>query len=469
MKHCKYLIYFILFGFTLLGCKIGRNYQRPEMPIPATWDNETDSLSNLADMAWWELYQDTVLQELINQALVQNQSALIAMARIEEAAGLRRVAASPLFPQIGAKLTYETEGEVNSEGKTKTTDTYEGYATVLWELDIWGKYRRANEAARAELLSTSENYKAVIISLVSNVAQAYFELLDLDNRIEITQGTIVARKEAERIAKLRFEGGLSNEVGLIQAQLELARTEAVLPKLQEQLVFKRNEISILLGVPPQEIPRGESLNSQNIPVSPIVPAGIPSELINRRPDVASSEQLLIAANASVGVAQGNMLPSLALSTGDIGLSSNSIDKFLQATYWDFLAGLTAPIFNGGRLKGNLVAAKARHEQALQGYKQVVLLAFEDVSNSLVRHYKAIEIRQAQEKVNESSAAYLQIANIQYFNGYINYLDVLDAQRRQFDAELELSISVRDELISSVLLYKSLGGGWNPVEPEQSEQ
>ncbi|PWJ42856.1 efflux transporter outer membrane subunit [Sediminitomix flava] len=460
MKNTIKYIYFIGFLLVLASCKVGPNYQKPESELPTHLRFGTLETSTLADTPWWELYQDTVLQELIQTAIDSNRNMRIAAQRIIEAEGVRRVAGSPMFPQLGVASEVNANGDKSSSSATES----EFFGVYSWELDLWGKIRRGKEAALAEYLGTVEAYKSITLSLVSSVAGGYFELLDLDYRLSITRSTVIARQEAYRIAKLRFENGITSELELRQAEVELFKTEATLPDLERQMAQKENEICVLLGQTPQEVKRGMNLISQPLP--PEIPSGLPSELLQRRPDVLQAEQGIVAANAKVGITKANFYPTIRL-TGENGLVGNDLSSFLSVPSWENLIAISAPIFTGGANKGRMKAAKANYEKSVNAYQHTVLTAFQEVSDALVQNQKNKVSKEAQIRYAGSTEQYLRLANLQYINGLISYIDVLDAQRRSFEAELSVSVAVKNELLSVVNLYKSLGGGWERPTDEST--
>ncbi|PWJ39161.1 efflux transporter outer membrane subunit [Sediminitomix flava] len=458
---------FFSLSFLLLfsTCKVGPNYTRPTIESPAKWQLSEEETETLAEKPWWELYQDTVLTNLIDEALFANRDLRIAAARINEAAGIRRIATSNLIPSVSAvgDAEFESDPVDGNDSSPDGIETIQFYGGLRWEVDLWGKLRRGREAAIAEFMASREGHRALAILITSSVARAYFELLDLDYRLEITNNTVDARIEAYRIAELRFKGGLTSELELRQAEVELIQTRTRIPSLEKLIVFKENELNVLLGRNPGAIQRGLQLTSQPIP--PTVPAGLPSELLLRRPDIIQAEQQLIAANAFIGVAKGNFYPSLTL-TAENGFESLSLRDFNLIPYWDDIINLDLPIYTGGRNKGQLAAAKARYEQSLNFYQQTILISFQEVSNALTDYHKSKENKNLQVRFAATSEQYLRLATLQYMNGLKSYIDVLDAQRRLFEAELAVSEAIRSELLSVVDLYKSLGGGWQTLPKEE---
>ncbi len=447
MMNKKYLWGLLIFG-TLVSCRLGEKYTRPELNLPETIAGIQDSTS-VGEIGWGELYRDTVLQRLIRQTLAYNKDMQIAMARIKEMQELRRVSRAELFPRVDVKIAGQREYDRTPE------NTYEAKGLLNWELDLWGKIRWGNQAALADYLATVEGQQALQLSLIADVAQSYFELIALDQELTIVRQTLSAREESVRLAKLRFEGGLTSETSLKQAQVELARTQTLTPELEKKIRMKENEIALLAGQYPGPIERGKDLEQQQLPGS--LPVGLPASLLQRRPDIRQAEYRLRQAHAKVGIAFTNMFPKITL-TGHYGLESSDLSDFLKSPYF-FLGGeLLEPLFQLGKNKAKLKAAKAVREQEIYAYQKVVLKAFSEVSDALVESGKNREIRESRQKLEEAARAALNLATLQYINGIISYLDVLDAQRGYFDARIGLNSAIRDELLATVQLYKVLGGG-----------
>lgn len=447
----KHLFRILILAFLAVSCKLGEKYVRPELDLPDAIDGvKADSVS-VSEIKWSDLYRDTVLQGLIRQTLDYNKEMLIAAARVKELMESRRISKSDLFPKIDVTVSAEREYD-NSPG-----NTYEAKGLLSWELDLWGKLRWGNQAALADYLATVEGKKALQVTLVAQVAQAYFELTALDQELSIVRQTLAARQEGVRLAKLRFEGGLTSETSLKQAQVELARTQTLTPELERKIRIKENEIALLAGQYPGPAQRGLGLEQQRLPR--MLPVGLPSELLEGRPDIRQAEYRLRAAHAKVGIAFTSMFPKITL-TGHYGLESSDLADFLKAPYF-FLGGeLLEPVVHLGKNRAKLRAAKAVREQEVYAYQKAVLNAFSEVGNALVTSGKNREIRESRENLEEAAKAALDLATLQYINGIISYLDVLDAQRGYFDARIGLNNAVRDELLATVQLYKVLGGGVN---------
>ena len=445
----NYILSLALLAILTASCKLGKDYTRPQLNLPSQIRGvTTDSLSSEL-MSWNELYRDTVLQNLIIRTLQYNKDMLIAAARVKEVMENRRISRADLFPKIDAKVSGQREYDASPD------NTYEAKGLLSWELDLWGKLRWGNQAALADYLGTVEGQKALQLTLIAEVAQAYFVLIAMDQELAIVRQTLTAREEGVRLAKLRFEGGLTSETSLKQAQVELARTQTLTPELEKKIRIQENKIALLAGEYPGPAERGRSLDQQQLPA--LLPVGLPSQILERRPDIREAEYKLRAAHAKVGIAFTSMFPKITL-TGHYGLESGDLSDFLKSPYF-FLGGeLLTPLVNMGKNRAKLRAAKAVEEQEIQAYQKVVLNAFSEVSNALITSEKSREIRRSRQNLEEAARSALDLARLQYINGIINYLDVLDAQRGYFDAQIGLNNAIRDELLAKVELYKVLGGG-----------
>lgn len=455
MRKLHYIL--LLFVVFFSSCKIGQKYEQPEMAIPQNFDGGTISDENAADIGWSTLYTDPALQDLITKALEHNKDMLVAVARIKEMAANKRISFANLFPEVGGEVAGQKE-YTNYGGDTKKySPELRANLNVSWELDIWGKLRWANDAGVAAYLQKVENQRALHLSIVAEVAKSYFELIALDRELEIVKQTLVARNEAVEFAKLRYEGGLTSEIPYRQSLVELAKTQTMIPNLENEIKLKENDLFVLVGEFPSGkiIRSGEAIDHQQILQS--LPIDLPSSLLKRRPDMIAAEQRLIEANAMVGIVHTEMFPSLKL-TGRLGVENDEFANFLQSPTW-FISGLlTGPIFNKGKNKAKHDAAKAVYEQEVHIYEKAVLEAFKEVDNSITAFNKMKEVYHSQEALYESAQTYNQLAQYQYINGAVRYIDVLDAQRQLFDAEIALNNAMLNELISMVNLYKTLGGG-----------
>ena len=448
-----------IFLLSLSSCKLGQKYSRPDLNLPESFDPETvamaDSVS-AADISWQTLYTDTVLQNLIHYALENNKDMKIAIARVKEMMAEKRVSFADMFPDVRMRINGEDE-HTNYGGNNGSGDVELGIkAAISWELDLWGKLRWANDAGIAAYLQSVEGQRALQMSLVSEVAAAYYELCSLDQELEIVRHTLAARREGVRLAKLRFDGGLTSETAYSQAQVELARTETLIPSLENEIKQKESDLSFLLGNYSGPIPRGLTFQLQHLPDS--LPVGLPSTLLERRPDIRQAEQSLREMNAEVGVAYTSMFPSLTLSFA-AGVENNELTNFLKSPYWYPIGSLVQPLFTMGKNRARLKAARARYEQEVYRYQKTVLSAFKEVNDAIVTIRKAKEVRKSYEKLLAAADTYLNLAQLQYINGVTSYMDVLDAQRGLLDAQLSLNSATLDELLSVVYLYKALGGGY----------
>ena len=446
----------LAFACLASSCKIGKSYVRPELNLPGQIGERQDSLT-LADRKWWEVYTDVTLQNLIRKSLEHNKDMLIAAARVKEMAARKRIKVAELLPQVDGRISGERES-TNYGGRRNLAndDTFEGKLAFAWELDLWGNLRWARDASLAEYFESVEAQRALQMTIVAEVAQAYYELVALDNELAIVKQTLEARREGVRLAKIRFEGGLTSETSYQQAQVELARTATLVPDLEREISLKENDIAFLAGEYPNKVKRGMVLREVNFPDT--LPVGLPSTLLERRPDIRQAEQRLIAAHAEVGVAFTNMFPRIAL-TGAYGLESTALSDFLKSPYGLINGAILTPILGMGKNISALKAQKAVYEQEVHRYEKSVLSAFREVQGRIVNFSKMKETYESRKALEQAAKSYVELAQLQYINGVINYLDVLDAQREYFDAQISLSNAIRDELIAVVQLYKALGGGW----------
>ena len=455
----------ILVACLFTGCAIGPNYLRPEMPVPATHRGQigVPEATTLADLPWWEVFQDDVLKGLIGEAVQNNYDLRTAAARVEQAQALAGVARSEFFPQIG----YESGvGKAHAAGQFflpvlpgQTTDVFSARFTLAWEFDVWGRIRRSNEAALAELFATEEFRRAVVLTLVSEVAQAYFELRELDLELEIAQRTTAAFQQTLDLFTRRLQLGVASKLETARAEAALAATAATIPNLERRIIAKENQICTLLGRNPAPIPRGALLTDQGVP--PQTPAGLPSQLLERRPDIRQAEQTLIAANAVVGVAEANFFPQIELTSlyGGVGTAIETVVKG-NGNIWTLIGHLSGPLLQGGRTYETYRAAVAQWEQTKFQYEQMVIRAFQEVSNALTDQQKLAEVQQEQARAVRALQESVRLATLRYTGGFANYFEVIEAQQQLFPAELTLAQVQRDQLIAVVELYKALGGGWS---------
>lgn len=452
----KYSIFSILAAAALSGCQLGKHYTRPKLELPETLDSLSVDSSSIGDYPWEQLYTDTTLQGLIRKTLTYNKDMLIAAARIKELAAMKRIDFANLFPQVGAKVYAEKEGENYGGDNYKQSNEFDLKGIATWELDLWGKLRWAKDKSIADFVGSIENQSALKMSLIAQVAQSYFELVALDNELAIVKKTVNARQESLHLVRLRYEGGLIPEIPFRQAQVELARTATLVPDLERKITLKENEISFLTGEYPHRIKRSVLPEEVMLPGS--LPVGLPSSLLERRPDVRKAEQDLIAANAAVGIAFTSLFPSISL-TASFGGESAELHDLLKSPHHLLSANLLQPIFAMGKNRAMLKAKKAAYEQATYAYEKTVLNAFKDAYNAISEFSKTKEIYETRLRLEQSSKIALDLAQLQYLNGYIGYIDLLDAQRGYLDAQIALNNAIRDKQLTVVNLYKALGGGW----------
>ena len=447
----------------LISCAMGPDYSRPGIPTSDSFRmaGEERDVQSLANVPWWELYRDEELQKLIRIALEENKDLKRAVASVDEFQARLFIARMDFAPQLSGtgNLPIAKLGGPNFPGFPNPFNHY-GQGSLSWEFDIWERIRRANEAGLADLLAREENRRAVILQLVGGVAQAYFDLRQFDMQLEIAKRTLLAWEESVRIGRARLRQGTINRLDVDQFEAERENAAARIAELKRQMDQKENEISVLLGRNPTQIPRGRSLIEQVMP--PAVPAGLPSELLQRRPDVVQAEQQLTAATARIGVAKAERFPKLSL-TGLLGAASPHLTDFVSpGTDFGVLAPVvTGPLLNAQTLGFQQRAAEAQARQAVAQYEQTILVAFKEVEDALVAVSTAREQATAQEKQVNSLRSALHLADLRYRGGLANYLDVLIAQRNLFEAELALAATRRLHLVSIVQLYKALGGGWSP--------
>lgn len=457
LKHIRTLAGLAAALLLLASCQLGRHYVRPDVAMPATLGGMAGADSaSLADRSWNEIYTDTVLQGLIRRSLDYNKDMLMAAARVKELAAMKRIDYANLFPSLGLRVYAEKERDNYGGDNPSDDNQFDLKANISWELDLWGKLRWARDASIAEFMASVENQRAVRMSLIAQVAQAYYELVALDNELDIVRQTLTARRESEHLAKIRYEGGLTSEVTYRQAQVELSRTATLVPDLERQITAKENELAFLTGDYPRHIMRSAMPKELTLPDS--LPVGLPSQLLERRPDVREAEQKLIAANAAVGVAYTNMFPNITL-TANLGAESEELKDLLSSPYHLLGASLLQPVFAMGKNIARHKAAKAACERATYAYEKAVLTAFRDAYDAISNFNKVKEIYETRYNLESSSKTTLSLALVQYVNGAIGYMDLLDAQRTYLDAQISLNNALLQSRLAKVNLYKALGGGW----------
>jgi multidrug efflux system outer membrane protein len=465
----RVIVAFLIAGLIQTASFGQKKSERPKIPTPISLDRQAPATQpdpqSIADAKWFEVFRDEKLQELIREALINNYDLREAIARIEEARANYGITRSDQFPTIvgSADMTIEGRSRSGAFNIPEPVDRKRTFGSVLlnlltFEVDIWGRLRKATAAAKADLLATEEIRKAVITTLVSDVATAYFNLRELDFELEIAKNTLKSREDSLRIIRLRAERGVSNRLDLRQAEELVYSAAEVIPALEQSITQQENFLSYLIGKNPQSIARGPKLTEQQMP--PSVPAGLPSDLIERRPDIRAAEQNLIAANLRIGVAKAAYFPRISL-TGLLGFESSSLSNLFSASrgVWAFVPQVAQPIFTGGRLKSNVRFSQAERDLFLNNYQRTVETAFREVSDSLVARRKVQEVRVQREFLVRTLGDRVRLAYLRYNGGVSNLLDALDADRELFNAELSLAQVRRDELLTVVQLYKALGGGW----------
>ncbi|HOB62156.1 MAG TPA: efflux transporter outer membrane subunit [Candidatus Competibacteraceae bacterium] len=447
-------------GIALAGCSLAPTYERPTVPIPAQWQVDIQQANDFANTAWWEQFNDPILSDLVQTALRENKDVQIASARVQEYMGRYGAVHGAEFPQVGADAagarTRSGESTV-SPGTPLTNNLFQVNLGVSFDLDLWGKLRNASAAAQAQLLATEQAKRTVILSLVSLVANSYVQLLNYDKQLAVTRATLETRSESVRINGLRLQAGLIGELDYQQAVAEYQNAAVQVPLLERQIAQQENAISLLLGRNPGKIARGPTLDQLALPQ---VPAGLPSDLLERRPDILDAEQQLIAANALIGVAKAAFYPNISL-TGLLGTASTELSDLFDgpSKTWQFAGQLTQPIFTGGTLTGQLQAAEAVQQQALLNYQKVIQKAFAEVDDSLIAvSTMRTQLQDQQAQVN-ALQRYLDLATLRYQNGYSDYLTVVDAERNLYSAQLQYVQSQGQLYTALVSVYAALGGGW----------
>jgi multidrug efflux system outer membrane protein len=457
------------FTLHLSACMVGPDYQRPEIESPDSWHTDLDYKDikgdSLSDLAWTEIFHDDDLRAYILQALERNKNLLIAIERIEEARAANLVTRSSLYPTLDGALLLEREDEssLTNINPEQADEHFFGLAAA-WELDLWGKNRRASNAAFARYLSAEYGAQAVRLSLIADVSRAYFELQGVEARLGINLDTLGAREQALDIAQKRHAGGLTSKLEVIQSEVDLAATRASIPNVEQQKLAVENQLSVLLGEVPTHREVKRRMREAYIP--PTVVASLPSTLMERRPDVLQAEQALISASEEVGVATAGLFPNIELSAAG-GYESAALEDLVDSDgeFWILNMDVIMPLFNAGARQARVSAAESRFNQARLNYEQVVLEAFREVSDSLNRFYKSGEALEARLELERASAEYLNLAQKRYRNGVLAYIDVLDARRSLFEAQISVSNARQAQLFGLVDLYKALGGGWDPATIE----
>jgi len=462
MRNCLALLCAAL---VLSGCTMGPNYRRPTVAVPPTYRGlapdgtaQTET-ATLGDQKWWDIFQDEQLRTLIHTALQQNYDLRIAASRILEAKARLGITRADQFPTASAGAGIADVRTAQSKFLPAfETSTGQVNLSAAWELDFWGKFRRATEAARANLLASEWARQEVVSTLVANVAAAYFQLRALDLELEISKRTFDSRQESLRLTQILANGGATSLLDVRQAEQLVFTAGAEIPALEQQIEQQENFLSILLGQNPGDITRGETLTEQRQPSQ--VPPGLPSSLLERRPDIRQAEEQLVAANAEIGVARAAYFPQIVLS-GSGGFQSSALTNLFSgpAGAWSFGASLAQPIFTGGRLRSGVRLAEAQQQTAALFYQQSIQGAFRSVSDALVAYRKTREFRAQQELLFQSAEDAARLSHMRYTGGATGYLEVLTNETNAFSAELGLAQARLNELLALVQLYQALGGGW----------
>lgn len=453
------IIFPILF---LTACAMGPDFIRPQVDVAEKFRLDPVEGESIANLRWWELLQDETLQQLIRQALQENKDLKRAIASVEEFQAKSRIAFMDFVPHVDYDANAPAFGTLGGFGIPgfPTPFNYFGRGTLNWEIDIWGRIRRSNEAARAELMAREENRRAIVLALISAVAQSYFDLLQFDIQRDIAYRALSSWEESVAISRAQLQGGIISRLDLDQFEAERANAASRVAELERRVVQKENELSVLLGRNPVAIARRHLLTEQVVP--PEVPAGLPSELLQRRPDILQAEQALAAATARIGMAKAARFPKLSI-TGFLGVASPALSNLLLSSSEFGVGGLglAGPLLNAQSLGFEQRAAEAQAKQALAQYEQTILIAFKEVEDALVAISTISEQLKAQRQQVDALHSALHIANLRYQGGITSYVDVLLAKRNLFDAEFSLSAAQRFHLVSVVQLYNALGGGWTP--------
>jgi multidrug efflux system outer membrane protein len=454
----------LLIAVLISGCTVGPDYKRPSVVVPTEFRAVSPEASkadaaSLGDQKWWEVFRDEQLQSLIRTAVQQNYDVRIAATRVLQAQAQLGITRSNQFPSVsgGANLSAQrTPQSIVFPAVEQST----GQLTLsaAWQLDFWGQYRRATEAARASLLATEWGRRAVISSLVASVASAYFQLRALDLQMELSQNALTARRESLRLTSVLSTQGNTSDLDVRQAEQLVYTASEEIPDLERRIQQQENLLSTLLGNNPGPIVRGLRLTEQ--PHPPDIPAGIPSELLERRPDIRQSEQVLIAANAQIGVARAAYYPQISL-TGEGGFQSDALARLFagSAGLWTFAGSIAQPIFTAGKIRSGVRLAEAQQQEAVLSYQQTIQQSFRDVSDALIGYRKNREFREQQELLTASAQGAARLSNIRYKGGVASYLEVLTNETNYFTAELNLAQAQANELLALVQLYQALGGGW----------
>jgi multidrug efflux system outer membrane protein len=449
------------------ACMVGPDYEKPQLETPASWHIDMSykniTEDSITDLSWAEIFQDEQLKELIQAALENNKNMLIAVERIVEARAANRITRSALFPTLDLEYKAEREDEssLTNTVPERVDELFFG-PTAGWEVDLWGRNRRASNAAFARYLAAEYGAQAVRLSLIADVSRSYFQLQGVEARLGINRDTLRAREQALVIAQKRHKGGLTSKLEVIQSEVDVASTRASIPKVEQVKLATENQLSVLLGENPRHHSINRRMRDQYVPAK--VTAGLPSALLQRRPDIMQAEQRLVAASELVGVATAGLYPNIRL-TGSLGYETDDFGDLLDSDgdFWIVNLDVAMPLFNAGARRAELTAAESRFNQARLQFEQVVLESLREVSDALNQFHKAGETLEAELQLERASTEYLSLAGKRYRNGVLAYIDVLDARRSLFIAQISVSTAREVQLVSLVALYKALGGGWDPAE------
>ncbi len=458
MRIIKILLFLILvLSIAGGGCKIGKNYSRPEVIMPDTYRFSGDTTTVNAEIEWWGMFRDPLLDTLVRFALVNNNDLLIAAQHIEQARLGLKIQRAEMLPKFDMSAQ-ANRGNFAGFKMNNTSNNFSLTGTLSWEIDLWGKYRRMNEAARAQFLSTSYGYQFLRLSLITSVATTYFRLLEYREKLTISESTFEIRNSTLKIIKQRFDAGIIPETDYNQAQIQAGIAEASIPYYKRMVAQTENYLSVLIGQLPQSIKDTAML--VDIAIDPEIPAGLPSELLARRPDILSVEQELVAQNAFIGVAQADRLPNISL-TGVFGAASSELSSFFTGgAAWSIGAGLVGPLFHWRQKSNRVKIERSRYEAAVHNYDNVVLNALREVDDALVAIETYKDEQESYQRTVIAALNAMKLSSDRYDRGIANYIEYLESQRQAFDTQLQL-VNVQQELLSSYIrLYKALGGGWS---------
>jgi multidrug efflux system outer membrane protein len=457
----------------LAGCMIGPDYERPQVPVPAAYRYEPQAVARSPDVEWWKAFGDPVLDGYIVEALEHNSNLQIAVANVEQAAGILTTTRSPLFPQVsyqgtGARQRFsERGGTVASNFVENPQTSYQVLAGASWEIDLWGRVRRLTESARANLLATDDARRGVVLSLVTSVATTYLQLLGLDEQLAVAQRTLDTYGQSVKLYELQNQYGQVSKMQVEQARSQYETAAAQIPAIRTQIAQTENALAVLLGRNPGPIARGKKLEALALPA---VPPGLPAELLERRPDLMQAEQQLVAANAQIGAAKAQYFPAISL-TGALGSASTQLSNLFTgpAGVWSYGGSILGPIFTGGAISGQVAQAEAQQRAALANYELAIQNAFADVENALAANANVGEQLAAQQRLVRALSEYARLARLQFNGGYTSYTTVLQAEQQLFPAELNLATIRAQHYGSLVNIYKARGGGWVAKADELAPQ